>query len=1043
MVESSLDPHLNSSEAEIHLDGVIYAEWPHGLAKVRIGATNPYYLEALLCASNDSLSQKGIFVGQGETVSPMAVMCEGMGAVWPHMGRELYDQFPKAREAMDQLQSVASWDLLGLLDSCDLALINSTRYQIPYLFLLEYAEWSYLCSLGFKPAMLCGHSLGELIALCCAGIYDYKVAWHILDTRALHVASLEAHSEQNFGMLAVHAEKTKVQEVLNTWPEARVANYNTPSQFILGGPKEILQAIRGFLRKQRIPAVSIPVSLWFHHPWMRILRDLSFVRLKGLKMQPPSIPVLGVASETLYPKTQPEICSTILDLDENPVRFSSLVSTMWQNYGIRTFLELGPTDILCGLVSDNQAQAEVLACNHKNHEAKSLRELVARLYARGYLAKAKIVAQSQNYPQVKPIDNDHSSLEEDLNLKDLSTEDQELYALISNLTKIKVADLRPNLDLRLDLRLRSSSFPRLISEAEKIFKITPDYEELLQVVTLGDLAKVLRGESLKKSPKSLNLKKLERLSPLGSYVLKEGTLTQASFLEKRSLLKELIKKEAKLRLENLGVVFFSLGSYPKAFSQNLWEELLLGFSPLVSELQVPEGLDPKVFQDLISKPQIFLAKDSELKLKSHLLGALIILGEDFSLSNLNDDLVSLHNYSLKFRQPLNLLILRLHSSLDKALANLASFNLYSKIVKKLNNLKLDLKIVEYVVETKARRYVELGDFLVRELFLGANPKVLVAKATQVENLNLEALNLSKKLILNLPPSCGKILKSNQAYALVPSRKKASLLSVKQFQGTAYFKNDFLSQHKVIPVSQILSLLIEASYALIPWLKVVSLSDIILTKPWPLNRSAGCEAEVSLEALSWLTINQTATRKCQGTVKAKTLNAQGRMTGDLSLLGLGTVWMGLSKIASNQRLEGLKELKSCDLAPKFKASFLEACDFSFEVKRLVFEQDQGVAWLEKSLLAGDMACERYFCQIMELICQILAYSLNCKGEKDTWVLTQIGFILLGAFDKFDPKRLYFKTTWKTDNLWRYDVELLDNLDQVLLSIFHLEWRKINA
>ena len=135
------------------------------------------------------LEARGLWIApeRADGPPPLAVMCCGLGAVWPGMGRELYDNFPAARAAMDRIAAVADWDILGLMDETGVEKISLTRWQSPYVFMLEYAQWSVLSSLGLSPSLFCGHSLGEMIALCFSGILAPEVAWYILDTRAVHM----------------------------------------------------------------------------------------------------------------------------------------------------------------------------------------------------------------------------------------------------------------------------------------------------------------------------------------------------------------------------------------------------------------------------------------------------------------------------------------------------------------------------------------------------------------------------------------------------------------------------------------------------------------------------------------------------------------------------------------------------------------------------------------------------------------------------------------------------------------------------------------
>ena len=317
-------PSCEPGEGEIACDGVRFADLPHGGAVWHAGSVVPAWRQELLAlgarpdaAALEAMGQRGIWLHPQGDVPPLAVMCCGQGAVWPGMGRELYDHFPAARAAMDRIARAADWDVLALLDETDVEKIGLTRWQQPYLFLLEYAQWSHLASLGLRPSLICGHSLGELIALCLAGVYEPEVAWYILDTRSTHMAELEARATRETGMMAVPAEASVIEEARKTWPQLYVSNYNSPRQFIISGPRDVLLEARKSLRKRRIPAIMLNVSLAFHHPSMRVLRDMSLRRLNALAMQAPQIPMLSCITTRPYPDDQPGICEHIGDLDDD------------------------------------------------------------------------------------------------------------------------------------------------------------------------------------------------------------------------------------------------------------------------------------------------------------------------------------------------------------------------------------------------------------------------------------------------------------------------------------------------------------------------------------------------------------------------------------------------------------------------------------------------------------------------------------------------------------------------------------------------------
>lgn len=492
----------NQDIYEIALDGVRYALLNHGSRLWRLGSSTPLWREEipLLGQSPDDaalngLASRGVFAGRGDP-SPLAVMCCGLGSAWPGMGRGLYDNFPAAREAMDEIASFAEWNILSLMDEPDLEVINQARNQIPYLFLLEYAQWRQLASLGLRPELICGHSLGELVALCLAGVYDAHAAWLLLDTRARHMASLESNSANTSGMLAVSADFGTVSQILAAHPELNISNCNTPRQYILGGPRPGLLEARKTLRKQRIPAFMLNMGIAFHNPAMRILREISLRRLYALEMKAPDIPMLSCVTSSLYPADKKDVCRYIADLDENTVEWTKSVQAMRGQYNIRNFIELGPRETLCGLVEEIDSGAVCMAANRQGHETEAMRQLCARLFAMGHLERKCLERQknmrlstgSANREEpgaagkTKPAFSDVP--EHDLRI---------ILELISEASGKTVASLRPELDLRHDLALRSSRFPRLVQDAERRLGRSIALENMFQIATVGDLARFLAG----------------------------------------------------------------------------------------------------------------------------------------------------------------------------------------------------------------------------------------------------------------------------------------------------------------------------------------------------------------------------------------------------------------------------------------------------------------------------------------------------------------------------------------------------------------------
>lgn len=501
---ADLQPSSESGQQERLVDGVSLISLSHKGQDWRLGSVNPSWPQELAGLSPEpgeeellALRRRGIWLDKGDP-PPLALVCCGQGSVYPGMGRELYDGFPAAREAMDRVAALADWDLLGLMDEKDPEVIIATRRQQPYLFLLEYAQFSYLQSLGLRPSVVCGHSLGELIALCLAGAYTPEGAWHILDGRSKVMSELENGSQHDTGMMSVHAGRDIVEECLREFPSLLVSNYNTPTQYVLSGPKTDLQAASRALRKRRIPAMQLKVSLAFHHPGMRVVRPFSLKGLRDVTMQGTRLPMLSNVTTELYPEDAEGIRNQILDLDENPVRWVECVDAMWTRYKARHFMELGPADVLCGLIGDIRPEALCIPAGRKGREAETLRTAVAALHALGHLPSAR-ARHSQIRPAAlspapaalqpsAPLAPSARPAAETAAPQSVPEHVEAIMPLLMQATGFSRHELEQDMDLRHDLSLRSSRFPLLMHEVEKHFGLSLRFEDLLGVVTIRDLA---------------------------------------------------------------------------------------------------------------------------------------------------------------------------------------------------------------------------------------------------------------------------------------------------------------------------------------------------------------------------------------------------------------------------------------------------------------------------------------------------------------------------------------------------------------------------
>ena len=221
-----------------------------------------------------SLAQQGIFIGREDLpVPPLAFVFPGQGTHYTGMGRELYESFPVIKEWMDRAAVVADFDLLDLLFHDKEENLQKTRWQQPALFTMEYAMAQYLIAMGIHPVAMAGHSLGELIALCMAGVYSMEDGFRIVNARARCMDKAATMNIDPGVMAAVDAPMELLKEMMQGREDIHIGNINAPNQVILSGNTEAVKNLGNKLKEKGYRFTLLRVSMAFHSPVMRVIRD--------------------------------------------------------------------------------------------------------------------------------------------------------------------------------------------------------------------------------------------------------------------------------------------------------------------------------------------------------------------------------------------------------------------------------------------------------------------------------------------------------------------------------------------------------------------------------------------------------------------------------------------------------------------------------------------------------------------------------------------------------------------------------------------------
>ena len=336
-----------------------------------------------------SLAQQGIFIGRDDLPArPLAFVFPGQGSQYAGMGRELYESFPVIREWMDRAAAAAEFDLLELLFHDQEENLQKTRWQQPAMFAIEHAMARYLMSLGIRPVAMAGHSLGELTALCLAGVYSPEDGFRIVNKRALCMDKAAGMHADPGIMAAVDLPPDRLQEMLKGRDDVHIGNINSPNQIVISGHTEPVRDLCRKIKEIGHRATLLRVSMAFHSPVMKVIHDELETYIGSIPFHSPQIPVISNTTMAPYPSDPDEIRRILMAHLESTVHWMDNVKTLHNDYGVGLFVEVGPGDVLSNLIADTLPESICIQTALPDAEGSTCRTGLAQLFVQGSLQVA-------------------------------------------------------------------------------------------------------------------------------------------------------------------------------------------------------------------------------------------------------------------------------------------------------------------------------------------------------------------------------------------------------------------------------------------------------------------------------------------------------------------------------------------------------------------------------------------------------------------------------------------------------------------------------
>lgn len=290
-----------------------------------------------------------------------AYVFPGQGAQFPGMGKDLYTNYPAAKELFDLADQVLGFSLSSIMFEGTAEELKETKVTQPAIFTMSVIM-AKLLGADFKPDLVAGHSLGEFSALTSAGALSFENALILVSKRAMAMQkACEATPSTMAAILSLSDEQ--VEDICSSVDGIVVAaNYNCPGQLVISGEiTAIEQACEKATQAGARRAIILPVGGAFHSPLMEPAREELAAAISATVFNTPICPVVqnSVAKAVQDPE---EIKQNLIDQLTAPVRWTQSVQEMI-TLGAMDYIECGPGKTLQGLIKKIDRSTTVSGVN--------------------------------------------------------------------------------------------------------------------------------------------------------------------------------------------------------------------------------------------------------------------------------------------------------------------------------------------------------------------------------------------------------------------------------------------------------------------------------------------------------------------------------------------------------------------------------------------------------------------------------------------------------------------------------------------------------
>ncbi|TML85303.1 MAG: ACP S-malonyltransferase [Actinobacteria bacterium] len=299
--------------------------------------------------------------GDGCVKDKIAFCFPGQGAFEAGMGRDIAEAVPEAMDVFRRGSEACGLDLVRLCFEADAEELYDTSVQQPALVATSLAMLAAVRARGIEPDVVVGHSVGEFAALSAARAIGDAEAIALVRERGLAMA--EAAAQHPGSMAAILGLEDEVVEqlcrrILGVWP----ANYNCPGQIVISGENPAVDECCAAAEEEGARrTVKLKVSGAFHSPLVARAADRLRPAIERVKFQEPVAPFMSTVTARIEDASR--MGPLLVDQLTAPVRFTQAAGSLVRD-GVRTFVEVGPGNVLSGLVKRIDRSVKTVSVNN-------------------------------------------------------------------------------------------------------------------------------------------------------------------------------------------------------------------------------------------------------------------------------------------------------------------------------------------------------------------------------------------------------------------------------------------------------------------------------------------------------------------------------------------------------------------------------------------------------------------------------------------------------------------------------------------------------